>query len=34
MSMFDITGETNIQQFANIAGVSRPKVYKMIENNE
>lgn len=34
MTMFDITGETNIQQFANIAGVSRPKVYKMIENNE
>lgn len=30
----NITGETNIQHFANIAGVSRPKVYKMIENNE
>lgn len=29
-----ITGEINIQQFANIAGLSRPTVYKMIENNE
>lgn len=30
----NITGEANIQYFANIAGLSRPTVYKMIDNNE